>query len=115
MFGYDRLDDPVLAVVVDAMNTLYSNEWSLLQNHFCPTMKLLEKKRIGARYQRKYAKPETPYTRVITSDKIKPTVIEQLIKQHESLNPFALKQQVEAKLKLIFSNVSATSNVRLRI
>ncbi|MCK5666838.1 MAG: hypothetical protein KAI17_25290 [Thiotrichaceae bacterium] len=92
-----------------------ANEWSLLQNHFCPTMKLLEKKRIGARYQRKYPKPETPYARVIASDKIKPTVKEQLIIQHENLNPFALKQQVEAKLKLIFSNVSATSNVRLRI
>ena len=46
IFGYDRLEDPAL---VDVMNTLYANEWSLLQNHFCPTMKLLEKKRIGAR------------------------------------------------------------------
>ena len=55
--GMTVLDDPALA---DVMNQWYANEWRLLQKHFCPTMKLQEKKRIGARYQRKYAKPETP-------------------------------------------------------
>jgi len=37
LFGYDRFEDPNL---VDLMNDLYVNEWSLYQNHFCPSMKL---------------------------------------------------------------------------
>lgn len=112
LFGYDRLDKPAL---VKAMNELYANQWSLLQNHFCPTMKLVKKKRVGARYQKKYAKPETPYARVMKADEVDLEIKEQLKKQHEALNPFALKHQIETKLKSIFSNVSVTSNVRQRI
>jgi hypothetical protein len=112
LFGYDRIDSPAL---VEKMNALYANEWSLLQNHFCPTMKLIEKRRVGARYQKKYAKPETPYARVMASDEIDPAVKNSLRKQHETLNPFALKQEIEAKLKTIFSTVSVTSNVRQRL
>ncbi len=97
------------------MNVLYANEWSLLQNHFCPTMKLIEKKRVGAKYQKKYTKPETPYARVMASDKIDTTIKSSLRRQHETLNPFALKQEIEAKLKAIFSTVSVTSNVRQRL
>ena len=112
LFGYDRIDSPAL---VERMNVLYANEWSQLQNHFCPTMKLIEKKRVGARYQKKYTKPETPYARVMASDEIDQTVKNSMRKQHETLNPFALKQQIEAKLKAIFSTVSVTSNVRQRL
>jgi len=39
----------------------------------------------------------------------------ELIKMHQQLDPFILKQQIEVKLKKIFSNVSVTSNVRQRI
>ena len=49
LFGYNHLDNPAL---VEKMNALYANDWSLLQNHFCPTMKLIEKKRVGARYHK---------------------------------------------------------------
>ncbi len=112
LFGYDRIDSPAL---VEKMNVLYANEWSLLQNHFCPTMKLIEKKRVGAKYQKKYTKPETPYARVMASDKIDTTIKSSLRRQHETLNPFALKQEIEAKLKAIFSTFSVTSNVRQRL
>lgn len=37
----------------------------------------------------------------MASDEIDPTVNNSLIKQHEALNSFALKQQIEAKLKSI--------------
>ena len=46
------------------MNDLYANEWSLYQNHFCPNMKLLKKKRINSKYYKKYDRtPHTPYDR----------------------------------------------------
>jgi len=58
LFSYDRIDNPKL---VQTMNDLYANEWSLLQNHFIPTMKLKEKIRHGGHYRQIHEKPQTPY------------------------------------------------------
>jgi len=41
--GYNRFDQPEL---VPLINDLYAHDWSLYQNHFCPTLKLIEKTRI---------------------------------------------------------------------
>jgi hypothetical protein len=49
------------------INSLYTNQWSRFQNHFCPTLKLLEKKRINNKYDRNYENPKTPYQRLIES------------------------------------------------
>jgi hypothetical protein len=112
LFGYDRFDNPRL---VDLMNDLYANEWSQLQNHFCPTLKLREKSREGSRYVKRYHTPETPCQRVMGSDSVPEMIRRRLEKQHRTLNPFDLKRRIEAKLKNIFSMVSVTSNVRQRI
>jgi hypothetical protein len=112
LFGYDRFDKPCL---VKLMNDLYKNEWSLYQNHFCPTMKLVEKKKINSRYYKRYDTPKTPYQRLIESESIATDVKKQLEKKHVMLNPFALKRAIEDKLKHIFKFVSVTSNVRQRL
>ena len=44
--GYDRLDS---SEVVPLMNELYTSEWRLFLNFFCPSVKLLEKKRIASK------------------------------------------------------------------
>jgi hypothetical protein len=59
LFGYDRFENVQL---VDLMNDVYAHEWSPLQNHFCPTLKLKEKSRTGARYRKTYHAPQTPYS-----------------------------------------------------
>ncbi len=112
LFGYDRFDKPCL---VDLMNDLYKNEWSLYQNHFCPTMKLVEKKKINSRYYKRYDRPKTPYQRLMESESIPQDVKDRLEKQHATLNPFQLKRIIERKLKHIFQFVSVTSNVRQRL
>jgi hypothetical protein len=112
LFGYDRFDNPKL---VELMNDLYANEWSQLQNHFCPTLKLKEKSREGSRYTRRYHPPETPYQRVMNSGSITDAMKRRLEDRHRDLNPFDLKRRIEAKLKHIFSMVSVSSNVRQRI
>lgn len=112
LFGYDRFDKPCL---VELMNDLYKNEWSLYQNHFCPTMKLIEKKKINSRYYKRYDTPQTPYQRIMKSEYISQDVKEQLEKQHATLNPFELKRIIERKLKHIFKFVTVTSNVRQRL
>lgn len=112
LFGYDRFDKPCL---VDLMNDLYKNEWSLYQNHFCPTMKLVEKKKINSRYYKRYDTPKTPYQRLMESEHIPQDAKNRLEKQHAGLNPFKLKRVIEKKLKHIFKFVTVTSNVRQRL
>ena len=112
LFGYDRLEAKQL---VPLMNDLYVHEWSLYQNHFCPSMKLQEKRRINSKYVKKYDAPQTPYQRVLTSDQITEQAKERLRRVHQSLNPFILKQAIEKKLRAIFKQVKVTSNVRQRI
>ena len=112
LFGYDRFDKPCL---VELMNDLYKNEWSLYQNHFCPTMKLIEKKKINSRYYKRYDKPKTPYYRLMESEHISNEAKEKLQKQHEMLSPFKLKEVIEQKLRHIFQFVLVTSEVRKRL
>ena len=112
LFGYDRIEDRSL---VDLMNDLYTNEWSLYQNHFIPSMKLLEKKRINSKYYKKYDSPRTPYDRVMASEYVSDEEKERLQTVHKALNPFILKKNIEKKLRVIFKKVKVTSNVRQRI
>ena len=67
LLGYDRLDNKAL---VDLINDLYENEWALYQNHFCPSMKLLEKTRVNSKYKKKYDAPQTPFRRVMASEHV---------------------------------------------
>jgi len=112
LLGYDRFEDVRL---VPLMNDLYANEWSQLQNHFRPSMKLMAKAREGSRYKRRYQPPVTPYQRVMNCEAIPDTTRQLIEALHQTLNPFELKRRIEAKLKTIFSMVSVTSNVRQRI
>ena len=112
LFGYDRFEDPDLVAM---MNNLYINEWSLYQNHFIPSMKLIEKKRINSKYYKKYDSPRTPYDRVMASDHVSDVEKERLQTVHTALNPFILKRNIEKKLRVIFKKVKVTSNVRQRI
>jgi hypothetical protein len=112
LFGYDRFDNPA---TVELMNDLYRNEWSLYQNHFIPTMKLIKKVKINSRYQRKYGQPQTPYQRVMESPDVKNEVKLELVSVHSSLNPFTLKQQIEEKLRLIFKYATINDKPRTKI
>jgi len=111
LFGYERFDNLKL---VKLMNALYANEWSQLQNHFCPTLKLKGKMRIGARYRKQYYPPETPYQRVLVCESVSDDEKSKLRILHETINPFDLRQKINAKLRTIFSMVKVTSIVRQR-
>ena len=112
LFGYDRFADQRL---VEMMNDLYSNEWTQYQNHFCPSMKLLQKVRINSKYRKKYDTPQTPYHRVMASEHVSEQSKKRLQAVHQQLNPFILKQSIEKKLRRIFKLVTVTSNVRQRL
>jgi hypothetical protein len=102
IFGYERFSNPIL---VNLMNDLYKNELSLLHNYFYPAMKIQNKFRFGAKLKKFYDKPQTPYQRILKSERISAEKKEQLIKTFEQLNPFELRRNIQKKLKIIFQFV----------
>jgi hypothetical protein len=97
--GYDRLDSPE---VIALMNELYTSEWRLFLNFFCPSVKLLEKKRVASKIVKRYDKPKTPYRRILESPDVSEETKRNLKEQYKTLNPFELRKALEIKLKKIF-------------
>lgn len=99
--GYDRLDNPA---VTKLLNQLYTNEWRFYHNFFCPSVKLLDKKRIGSKTIKRYDSPKTPYQRILNSPDISDETKTNLKMQFQTLNPFLLRKAMEKKLKKIFKS-----------
>ena len=97
--GYYRFDNPE---VVPLLNDLYKTEWSALHNFFLPSVKLIEKNRIGSQTIKKHDAPKTPYQRLLESDHIDAQSKLDLTEKFKKLNPFKLRQAIEDKLKIIF-------------
>ena len=97
--GYHRFDLPE---IVPLLNKLYTTEWRLFQNFFCPSVKLIEKQRIASKTIKRYDSPKTPYQRILDSKDIPDSVKRALTEQVEKLNPFHLRKAMEEKLKKIF-------------
>jgi hypothetical protein len=98
--GYERFDDPR---VVALLNDLYRNEWRLFHNFFCPSVKLIAKERVGSKTIKRHDIPRTPYQRIMLSNNVQESTKQSLTKTLESLNPFMLRETMEAKLKKIFT------------
>jgi hypothetical protein len=105
LLGYDRLQKEEL---LGPINALYRDAWALYHNHFCPSMKLKEKRRDGARQIKRHDTPKTPYQRLLESGVLEEKKRAALQQQHAQLNPFALKRQIEAGLKEIQRAVRAS-------
>jgi hypothetical protein len=106
LLGYDRFDNPA---VLRLINDLYRHEWSLYQNYFRPSLKLLDKERINSRTRRRYeALPKTPCQRLLECDAVSTTKKQRLRDTYATLDPFALKKTIEAKLRRIFKRNRAT-------
>jgi len=103
LLGYQRLEQPEL---IPLINDLYRT-WGLFHNFFCPTLKLRSKARKGSKTLRKYFKPQTPFQRLLDSAHITQEQKDKLRAQHEQLNPFDRKEQIEQKLKLVFDSARA--------
>jgi hypothetical protein len=86
--GYDRLDSPE---VVPLMNELYTSEWRLFLNFFCPSMKLLEKKRVASKIVKRDDKPKNPCRRILESPDVSEESKRNLKEQYKTLNPSELR------------------------
>ena len=90
LIGYDRYEG------LDAYNAL-SELYAVLRlyvNFFQPSLKLLSKKRDGAKVTKKYHKAKTPYQRLMLSPHLTEIEKENLEKQYHKLDPIDLQNRL---------------------
>lgn len=75
-------------------------------NFFMPSMKLREKVRDGARVTKRYDKAQTPYQRILESSHISAKTKRDLRRHYATLNPAALKRQIEALQRTLCHHVT---------
>jgi hypothetical protein len=76
-----------------ALKELYRH-LRLYTNFFQPTMKLIEKTRIGSKVTKKYDKAQTPYRGVLACSDVSAEDKQALKKPYATLNPAKLKRQI---------------------
>jgi hypothetical protein len=103
LLGYVRYDSPQALALI---NELYRHELRLLQNLFLPSVKLVQKTRVGSRVRRVYDRPQTPLQRVLACPEADPAKVAQLIALRDNLDPFQLAQAVQQKLERIYDLAS---------
>ena len=82
----------------------------LYTNFFQPTMKLIEKTRIGSKVTKKYDKAQTPYKRVLACPDVSAADKQVLKNLYPKLNPALLKRQItKLQQKLIRLNAMKRS------
>jgi hypothetical protein len=96
IFGYDRLDDHFMVAV---MNEIYCAYWNKIHNFFIPTMKLVERVRVGGRIRKKYDSPKTPFNRIIENPEVPVWVKRNLKDQKKGYDPFKLKAALDDRMK----------------
>lgn len=101
--GFQRFDKYEL---VELLNDLYTSEWNLYFNFFVPSVKLIQKERIGSKIIKKHDKPKTPFQRLMESKHIDTSTKLKLQQKFESLNPFELQKLMKMKIKNILNIVN---------
>ena len=109
LLGYRRYEEDA---VIAAVNDLYANEWSILNNYFMPQMKLKEKTRVKSKLRKTYDTPKTPLERLIESKVLTQDQEKELLKKRDSYNPVELRKIVDQKVKAINEILQATDNQR---
>jgi len=102
LFGYDRVDDPIL---IPMMNEIYRAYWNPLQNFFTPVLKLKSKERIGGRIKKIYDEPKSPFKRLLESTYVPEQEKAKLKDAFCTKNPIYLKKEMDKKLKQFFELV----------
>jgi hypothetical protein len=99
-FGYERYGN---AEAVEPINELVRGPYSQLLNCFHANLKLERTERKDGRVKKVYEKARTPLARVLECAEVCDKTKERLRQQKRQLNPFALKAEVERRLKEIES------------
>jgi hypothetical protein len=101
--GYQRFQHQTLAT---QLNEIYTSEWNDFFNFFIPSVKLISKRREGAKIIKVYDKPKTPVQRLMESENISTETKKRLSQKAEQLNPFHLQKQMYRKIKKLLFDVN---------
>jgi len=110
--GYERITNED---IVEAIDDMYQNEHRLLTNFFYTTLKLKEKKKEGGKITKKHERAQTPYQRLIESDRIPQETKDKLNIQYTQLNPAELQRNLQKKLRHIQSLMKQQKEVQKNI
>jgi hypothetical protein len=83
-----------------------------MMNLFQPSVKLVEKSRVGSRLKRTYDPPTAPLDRLEGYKLADPARLQELKKLRASLDPFKLSRTIEQKLDRIFELANSRYNPR---
>ncbi|MFI5339585.1 MAG: integrase [Candidatus Methylomirabilales bacterium] len=100
LMGYVRYDS---REALAAMNALYRNELRLFQNLFLPSVKLMQKIRVGSRVRRIYDRPQPPLERVLACPEANLGRVAHLKARRDRLDPFVLAQAIDEKLAPLYA------------
>jgi len=109
LVGYLRYDTPA---AVAALNALYRHELRLFQNLFLPSVKLVQKERVGARLRRRYDAPRTPLERVQACPEVDTAAVASWLALRDQLDPFALSLAIDRKIERLLT-LATTPRARL--
>lgn len=101
LVGYDRLEGEEATAALNAVYDLLR----LWNNFFQPSVKLIEKERHGAKVRKKYDQAKTPYQRVLESPHLAEANKEALRQVYLTLNPIALRQQLDECLEVVWKMI----------
>lgn len=99
--GYDRYSSKAAFAI---LRRLYAALRSYV-NFFQPVQKLLTKHREGATVHKQYDAPRTPYQRLLASGVLTTDQTTQLTQRYDSLNPAALRREIDDALDALLKHV----------
>ena len=88
--GYARFDT---LEELRLMRQIYA-QLRLLVNHFYPSMKLIEKRRVGSHIYKRYDRPKSPYRRLLDCPAVDEQIKERLREEHRRLRPLQIKNTI---------------------
>ena len=100
LFGYDRVEDPLLIAI---MNKIYKELWNPLNNYFLPSFKLKEKTRIGAKIKKTFEEPKTPAQRILEHKTYSSFMKKKIQFNLNQLDPIELKMKLEKELNIFYN------------
>jgi hypothetical protein len=93
LVGYQRLEG---VAATEALSRLYAAS-RLFVNFFQPSFKLAEKKRVGARVTKRYHAPQTPCSRLLSSDVVTATTKKRLTEGASGGDPLRLLDEIRTE------------------
>lgn len=95
VIGYRRFTSPAAADLLTAIH----HELHAYVNFFQPVLKLVEKRRDGAKIYKRYDMAQTPYQRAIAGDTVAASCKAALRHEYRQLNPAQLRRRIDAHLQ----------------